>query len=94
MKKIYFATGTRFYVAATFPATVSSQFKLDLKGRVTANKIKCKLAQTASADLLPNEFHATANVSLLARLQKLSTATLMLLKVKCVLRHLAFCLLF
>ncbi len=32
--------------------------------------------QMAAADLLPNESHATANVSLLARLQKLSTVTL------------------
>ncbi len=31
----------------------------------------CEPAQTAAADLLPNKFHATANVSLLARLQKL-----------------------
>ncbi len=30
----------------------------------------------AAADLLPNESHATANVSLLGRLQKLATATL------------------
>ncbi len=30
----------------------------------------------ATADLLPNKSHATANVSLLARLKKLSTATL------------------
>ncbi len=31
--------------------------------------------QTAAADLLPHESHAAANVSLLARLQKLSTET-------------------
>ncbi len=30
----------------------------------------------AAANLLPNEFHATANVSLLACLQKLSTTAL------------------
>ncbi len=30
----------------------------------------------AAADLLPNRSHATANISLLAHLQKLSTATL------------------
>ncbi len=30
----------------------------------------------AAADLLPEESHATANMSLLAHLQKLSTATL------------------
>ncbi len=35
--------------------------------------------QTGAADLLPNEFHATVNVSLLACLQKLSTATLKVL---------------
>ncbi len=38
--------------------------------------MKCEPAQTAAADLLPNECHATANISLLARLQKLPTATL------------------
>ncbi len=31
---------------------------------------------TAAVDLLPNKSHATANVTLLARLQKLSTASL------------------
>ncbi len=62
------------YSTATFTAAVSSQFKLDLKERVTTNEIKRELAQTAAADLLPSGSHATANVSLLARLQKLSTA--------------------
>ncbi len=60
------------YSAATFPAIVWSQLKLDLKERATTNGIKLELAQTAAVDLLPNEFDATANVSLLARLQKLS----------------------
>ncbi len=64
------------YSAATFPAAVWSQFKLDLKERETTKEIKCGPTQTAAADLLPNESHATANVSLLACLQKLSTATL------------------
>ncbi len=53
------------YSTATQPAFVSSQFKVDLKERATTNE----------ADLRPNKSHATANVSLLARLQKLSTAT-------------------
>ncbi len=51
-------------------------FKLDLKERVTANEIKCKPVQTAAVDLLPNDSYAKANVSLLAPLLKLSTATL------------------
>ncbi len=63
------------YSAATFPTTVWSQFKLDLKERET-NRIKCKFVQMAAAELLPNESHASANVSALAHLQKLSTATL------------------
>ncbi len=45
------------YYTATFPATILSWFKLDLKERTTTNKIKHEPAQTA---------HATANVSLLA----------------------------
>ncbi len=53
---------------------VWSQFKLDLKERET-NEIKHKLVQIVAADLLPNESHATANISLLAHLQ-LSTGTL------------------
>ncbi len=64
------------YFAATFPATVQSQFKLHLKERQATNEIKCKPTQSAAADLLLNESHATANVSLLACLQKLLTATL------------------
>ncbi len=64
------------YSTATFPATVWSQFKLDLKERETTNEIKHEPLQTAAAELLPKESHATANVSLLAGLQKLSTATL------------------
>ncbi len=35
----------------------------------------CELAQTTAVKLLPNESHDTANVSLLACLQKLSSAT-------------------
>ncbi len=42
------------------------------------NKVKCEPVQTAAVDLLPNQSHATANVSLLARLQRLSTATYVL----------------
>ncbi len=62
--------------ATTFPATLSSQFKLDLKESATTNEVKQEPAQTTAAELLRNESHATANVSLLACLQKLSTATL------------------
>ncbi len=39
-------------------------------------QIKHELAQMDVVDLLPNKSHAIANVSLLARLQKLSIATL------------------
>ncbi len=46
-----------------------------LKKRVTTNEIKLELAQTTAAKLFSNESHATANISLLACLQKLSTAT-------------------
>ncbi len=63
--------------AATFPL---SQFKLDLKDGVTTKEIKCEAAQTAAEDLFTNKSHATANVSLLAHLQKFSTATLTLWK--------------
>ncbi len=42
----------------------------------TTTEIKCEPAQMAAADLLPNKSHATVNIDLLARLQKLSTATL------------------
>ncbi len=52
------------YCAATFPATVWSQFKLDLKERETTNEIKCEPALMAAA-----------NVNILARLQKLPAAT-------------------
>ncbi len=44
--------------------------------REATNEIKCEPTQSAAADLLLNESHATANVSLLACLQNLSTATL------------------
>ncbi len=54
------------YSAATFPATVWSQFKLDFKERATTNKIKHELEPTAAVDLLCNKRHATANVSLQA----------------------------
>ncbi len=64
------------YSAATFPATILSQVKLVLKERATKNQIKHQPVQNVAADFLPNESHAKANVSLLARLQKLSSATL------------------
>ncbi len=54
------------YSAATFPATFSSRFKLDLNERATTNELKRKLGQMATAQWLPRESHATANVSLLA----------------------------
>ncbi len=47
-----------------------------LKRESDTNEIKHELAQTAAVDLLPNESHLTANVSLLARWQKLFAATL------------------
>ncbi len=55
------------YSVATFPATVQLEFKLDFTERATINKIKCEPRQIAAAELLPNEAHATANISLLAR---------------------------
>ncbi len=61
------------YSAATFPATVSSQFKLDLKQRVTT---KMSWSQRPQRSCFSSDSHATANVSLLARWQKLPTATL------------------
>ncbi len=70
------ATASVSLLQFTFPATILSLFKLDLKERSTTNEIKHKPAQTAAVYLLPNKFHATANVGLLARLQNLSTATL------------------
>ncbi len=66
--------------AATFPATVLSWFKLDLKERATTKEIKHKPEQKQewedAAELLPNESHATADNSFLAREQKLPTAAL------------------
>ncbi len=50
------------YSTATFPATASSQLKLDLKDKSNNNKI-IKPEATAAMELLPNKFHATANVS-------------------------------
>ncbi len=47
-----------------------------LKERATSNEIKHELAQIAATDLLPNESNATANISMLACLQTLSTASL------------------
>ncbi len=64
------------YSAATFPANDWSQFKLDLKVSETTNVIQRQPAPTAAVGLLPNKSCAAANVSLLARLQKSSTATL------------------
>ncbi len=59
------------YSAATFPATVLSLIMLDLKERATTNDIKLELEQKqrgeAVAELLPNESHAAASVSLLAK---------------------------
>ncbi len=51
------------YCAATFPATVSSQFKLDLEKKSVNKRNK---AWAGTNDLLPNGSHATANVSLVA----------------------------
>ncbi len=50
------------YSAATFPATGSSWFKLNLKERATI-EIKRKPVQTAAANLLPNESQVTANIN-------------------------------
>ncbi len=51
---------------------------MDLKKRATTKEIKREPAQKAAVDLLSNKSCATANVSLLAHLQKLSPATLRL----------------
>ncbi len=57
------------------------QFKQDFKEKATTNEIKHepekKRGEEAAAELLPNESNATANVSLLAHSQRLSTAALM-----------------
>ncbi len=47
-----------------------------LKKRATTIEVKRKPPQTAAVDLLLNKSHATANISLLACLQKLYTAAL------------------
>ncbi len=60
------AQAEREQFAATFPTTVLSQFKLNLKERVTTNVIKSELAQMAAGTLSLKEFYATANISLLA----------------------------
>ncbi len=60
------------------PLQLSLQLFGHLKARATTNKIKCEPVQMAAADLLPSESHSAANVSLQARLQKLSTATLII----------------
>ncbi len=56
------------YFTATSPATILSQPKLDLRERATANNLKHELEQKqgeeATAELLPNESHDTAKVSL------------------------------
>ncbi len=56
------------YSAATFSASVWSQFKLDLKERETTNEIKLELEQEQGAEgaakFLPNESQATANVQM------------------------------
>ncbi len=54
------------YSTATYPVTVSSRFKLDLKERATTIEIKPKLAKMAAAEFLFNQCHATASASLLA----------------------------
>ncbi len=41
------------YSAATFPGTVSSQFKLDLKERATTNEMKCEPGQKGTLKLFP-----------------------------------------
>ncbi len=52
------------------PTNVSSRFKKDLKERARRKEIKRELEKKqgvkAAAELLPNESHATANVSLLS----------------------------
>ncbi len=57
-----------------------NRFKLNLKERATTNKLRCKPEQKqggkAAAELPLNKSHATANVSLFARWQKLPTAAL------------------
>ncbi len=78
------------YSAATFPATVWSQFKLDLRERATTNEIKHEPAQTSAEDLLPSASHATANVSLLDCLQKLSSVTLNWAKWRGIAEHSSF----
>ncbi len=66
-------TLTAWAWAATFPANVLSQFKLDLlKERASTNGIKHEPTSTAMAELLPNESHAAANVSLLAKITNCS----------------------
>ncbi len=65
------------YSAATFPATVWSQFKLDREKRERQQtKIKCdpeqKQGEEAAAELLPSKSHATVKVSLLAKVTNCS----------------------
>ncbi len=49
----------------------------DMGKRKTTSLIKSEPEQTAAADLLPDESHATANVSLLGYLMKLCTAVIL-----------------
>ena len=46
-----------------FDLVMNRWCKLDLRERETTNEIKRKPAQTATAELLPNKSHATANIS-------------------------------
>ncbi len=65
------------YSPETFPATIWSQFKLDLKEKATTNE-RARGGANSCSGFASHESHATANVSLLALLQKLSTATLII----------------
>ncbi len=61
------------------PKLLQPWFKLDLKesdNKRNETRARAKQGGEAAAELLPDKSHATANVSLLAHLQKLSTATL------------------
>ncbi len=68
---------TTVYSAATFPATVWSQFKLDLKERDN-KRSKTRAGANSCSKVASQESHDTANVSLLAHQQKSPTVLLML----------------
>ncbi len=63
------------YSSTTFPETLWSQLKLDLKERETTNELN-KAQTDANICSRFNKFYATVNISLLARLQKVSTTCL------------------